>query len=387
MDDHAYTIEPQVSLGPEDGVSVCCKPDFLIRPARSTQPCLPVAVFTDGFEYHKQGITEDTLKRLALSQSGRFWTWSLTWQDLENALSGTDGTLRPLPPPGTGSFDAGSVKIATALGCDGLLPTLVQSPFDQLLAWLRRPEGPAWAGAVFARALSWAKPDVDTPAVAATRDWLRQRAPSPVRERLDEIGPALCGEVRLGEEGSAPDCKWIVPASALKAPLMPSALIALLTLDVAASKDEKALREAWRRLLAGANLLQFLPCAIALTAEGSATGVYEQAGWARLHPASGPTLGTGSPLWQAAMDDAVSEAGPGLAHLMRRGAPLPAVGFELQAETGAILAEAELAWEKARVAVLRPDQEDQTPAWQEAGWTVFRLDEDWAEQALAQLRG
>ena len=83
---------------------------------------------------------------------------------------------------------------------------------------------------------------------------------------------------------------------------MPSALIALLTLDVAASKDEKALREAWRRMLAGANLLQFLPCAVALTAEGSASGVYEQAGWARLHPASGPTLGTGSPLWQAAMD-------------------------------------------------------------------------------------
>ena len=387
LDDLAYTIETQVSLGPEDGVSVCCKPDFLIRPERSTQSCLPVAVFTDGFEYHKQCITEDTLKRLALSQSGRFWTWSLTWQDLENALSGTDGTLRPLPPSGTGPFDAGSVKIATALGSDGLLPALVQSPFDQLLAWLRRPDEAAWAGAVFARALSWAKPDVDTPAVAATRDWLHQRAPSPIRERLDDLGPALCGEVRLGEEGSAPDCKWIVPASALKAPLVPSALIALLTLDVAASKDEKALREAWRRMLAGANLLQFIPCAIALTAEGSTGGVYEQAGWARLHPASGPSLGTGSPLWQAAMDDAVGEAGPGLARLMAQGVPLPAVGFELQAATGAILAEAELAWEQARVAVLRPDQEDQAPAWQGAGWTVVRLDEDWAEQALAQLRG
>jgi hypothetical protein len=295
--------------------------------------------------------------------------------------------LRPLPPPGTGSFDASSVKIATALGCDGLLPTLVQSPFDQLLAWLRRPEEPAWAGAVFARALSWAKPDLDTPVVAATRAWIRERAPSPVRERLDDLGPSLCGEVRFGEEGSAPILKWIVPASALKAPLTPSALIALLTLDVAASKDEKALREAWRRLLAGANLLQFLPCAVALTAEGSATGVYEQAGWARLHPASGPTLWTGSPLWQAAMDDAVGEVGPGLAHLMGQGAPLPAVGFELQAETGAILAEAELAWDTARVVVLRPDQEDQTSAWQGAGWTVVQLGEGRAEQALTQIRG
>lgn len=50
INDHAWEIEPQVLLGPDDGVKVQCKPDFVFWPISASEH-LPVAVFTDGCEY------------------------------------------------------------------------------------------------------------------------------------------------------------------------------------------------------------------------------------------------------------------------------------------------------------------------------------------------
>ena len=61
----------------------------------------------------------------------------------------------------------------------------------------------------------------------------------------------------------------------------------------------------------------------------------------------------------------------------------PAVGYELTGTAGAIIVEAELAWEDARIAVLRSDQAEQAPAWRAAGWTVAIVADDWAAAVLA----
>lgn len=49
---------------------------------------------------------------------------------------------------------------------------------------------------------------------------------------------------------------------------------------------------------------------------------------------------------------------------------------------GAIIVEAELAWEDARIAVLRSDQVEQAPAWRAAGWTVVIVAKGWAAAVL-----
>jgi len=380
--EHEYTVEPQVLLGPGEGVAVASKPDFLIRPARAAQPGLPVAVFADGFEYHRHTLADDALKRLALVQSGRFWVWSLTWHDIEDALANSPGTLRPLPPA-VGGYESSARKVAEKLGVEDLLPRLVESPFDQWLAWLRQPDAARWSGAVFARALSWAKPGNDATAVAAMREWLAQRAPSPLRDGLDPAEAALCGEVRLGDPSTAPRLGWLLPATALKTAPRPTALRALLWLDPKALADEADLRQAWRRFLAAANLLQFLPAAPALVAEGVATGIYEQAGWRRVAQEDGAVSPPDSAEWRAALVEAVAEADDGLRQLMARGIAAPAVGYELTGTGGAIIVEAELAWEDARIAVLRSDQEEQAPVWRAAGWTVAIVAEGWAAAVLA----
>ena len=92
INDLSWEIEPQVLLNETDGVSIPCKPDFVFWPAsveNSSDPDSqkPVAVFTDGFTYHKDIVADDTLKREAIRRSGRFRVWSLTFKDVQSILT------------------------------------------------------------------------------------------------------------------------------------------------------------------------------------------------------------------------------------------------------------------------------------------------------------
>lgn len=85
--DFSWEIEPQVLLGPEQGVSVKCKPDFVLWPNFADEGGhLPVAVFTDGFLYHKNKVADDTLKRNAIAYSHHFRVWSLSYKDVQSAF-------------------------------------------------------------------------------------------------------------------------------------------------------------------------------------------------------------------------------------------------------------------------------------------------------------
>ena len=82
INDSTWEIEPQRLLTASDGVSVECKPDFVFWPI-SDKNKKPVAVFTDGFVYHKDKAADDTLKREAIRRSGRFRIWSFSWKDVQ----------------------------------------------------------------------------------------------------------------------------------------------------------------------------------------------------------------------------------------------------------------------------------------------------------------
>ena len=86
-----WRVEPQVNLGPDQGVVIPSKPDFVLWP-ETDSGCLPIAVFLDGWQYHKDKVGDDIAKRMAIARSGRFSVWSLTYDDiarfLEPALRG-----------------------------------------------------------------------------------------------------------------------------------------------------------------------------------------------------------------------------------------------------------------------------------------------------------
>ena len=53
-------------------------------PSKGCENQLPVAIFTDGFTFHKNKTWDDTLKREAIRQSGNFRVWSLTFKDVQD---------------------------------------------------------------------------------------------------------------------------------------------------------------------------------------------------------------------------------------------------------------------------------------------------------------
>ena len=90
INDAIWEIEPQVVLDRSSGVSVSSRADFVFWPARTDHVHRPVAVFTDGFRYHKNTVADDTLKRDAILLSKRFRVWTLSWKDVQNVFSRQD---------------------------------------------------------------------------------------------------------------------------------------------------------------------------------------------------------------------------------------------------------------------------------------------------------
>jgi DEAD/DEAH box helicase domain-containing protein len=85
VNESIWEIEPQVLLDTKDGVAITCKPDFLISPI-GVSSRLPVAIFTDGFIYHKDKVSDDTIKREAIRRSGKYRVWSLSWRDVQSVF-------------------------------------------------------------------------------------------------------------------------------------------------------------------------------------------------------------------------------------------------------------------------------------------------------------
>ena len=85
VNDKVYEIEPQVDLGQSEGIDINSRPDFIIRPVKDDS-IKPIAIFTDGFEYHKDIIDLDMKKRKSIVESGNYNIWSLTWKDIESTF-------------------------------------------------------------------------------------------------------------------------------------------------------------------------------------------------------------------------------------------------------------------------------------------------------------
>lgn len=95
-DDAAYYIIPQIKLDSSDRVSVASTVDFLIEPVHQTRNKLkPIAVFTDGFQYHgdissnNYRFPTDLAQRMAIVRSQRYLCWSLSYNDVQKHLDST----------------------------------------------------------------------------------------------------------------------------------------------------------------------------------------------------------------------------------------------------------------------------------------------------------
>lgn len=81
----SWHLKAQVDLGVKEGVGILSRPDYMLYPIMQPGTIKPVAIFLDGFAFHKNSVSEDIQKRQSIKDSGNYWVWTLTWADLNEA--------------------------------------------------------------------------------------------------------------------------------------------------------------------------------------------------------------------------------------------------------------------------------------------------------------
>ncbi len=376
--DQKYRVEPQVKLGPDEGVAVPSKPDFMIWPWQSHSLRKPVAVFCDGWEFHKDKLAEDAAKRSAILQSDKFWVWSVTHDDVTAALAQKTQTDLDSPLATHGRHDGEKA------------PPSVQrptgSPFGlhavaQLLTFLGTPAGDAGldAGLLGMRRnvlwLNWKmvphNPEQKALVESKIANWA-SLLPMEMQPTVADAAPALSADA------ASPVVLnwWPVPyARGLKEGWRSPGLVVM---DDVSDMDESVRRLQWRRWLALSNHQQVLPGMLMATMSALQAG--ECAGWANAtKDTDSMAVSPDQPLtaaWRAVIDQTLGVLQVGSRALALLQVPVPCVGHELADDRGDVLAEAEMAWPDQRLVVLTPSQEDMASIWKEESWRVLLLADD-----------
>lgn len=375
-----YWMRPQVDLGPEQGVALASRPDFLLTPVRSSSARRSFAVFADGWAYHRERLREDARKRSALVASGRYWVWSVTWEDVEAALQGElasdldldagHARLHPGQEPG-GQLVA---RASLALGVPA--EDRRENAVALLLRWLATPAAEG-EDAGLERQQRQA-------ALLAARLVVPPGAPEQdvAAQALQEVAVAVADSGHAVPPGAAPALSRDATGAVTFCYAWPRAFMdkafaagfggVRLSPDLAASPE--ALKQAWREWLALYNRVQVLPGAWLLETSGMLHGDYA----ALAAPAGRPAGPAGPEVdpWLAVAELALVELHPGLGQLREAGAPLPDhVGHELASASGEVVAEGELVWEGQRLVVLAAHQGEMRAAWESAGWVVVDASE------------
>ena len=392
----SWFMEPQAEIGQASGVAVPSRPDFLLRPVRGE--AAPVAVFMDGFEYHRNATDEDSRRRMALARAG-FKVWSLTWQDLEVAFGKepVGGTLLDGQNP---HMAAVQQKLDERWETARLRRQLSEPALLLLLRWLGHSGDPEagqasaarWRGAAFTALLGlFDSRRMRDPALRERFESAVGTLPGQLVEALEDMQDPAFGGAGAWLDESAPfaDLLLALPLAAVERP-DPTKLLAILHLrDDAASRNAANYRSAWNGVLRLFNLLQFLPGAWWITHEGVKAGSYPE-----FAPAGPPPADTAEQTvpgeWEAAMELTVETLHGAMDVWATRGLWVPEVGYELAGTAGRVLAEAELAWPGQQVAVLHGEQTVGAAAFEHAGWRVYSTGEDGddlAERVLDGLAG
>lgn len=379
-----YRIEPQRDITEDDGVSVASRPDFIIWPWASHARRRPVAVFCDGWAFHKQSLAADALKRSALVASGRFWTWSVTHQDIQTSLKGDTKT------------DLDSLSVIFARHSGATLPKgVVQAQSNafllhsvtRLLQWLALPAGKDEADPAMLR---WQRdalwlaflmvPNTPEQRTLVQSQWLlwKDRMPAHAQGLANDFVPALSkqeGVSRFIAHVPLPVLMGTTPLAS------PWAAPGVMLLDESLGESEEVLHQAWRVWLHAYNTLQFLPGLWLMTASLLDSGQHASIKMGQTTGLVVPGMAL-SEAWEQLLTHLLTPMVDGMKQLAMAGVGMPDLGLELADDKGRAIAESEMSWADARCVVLRDDQADMSPEWQAAGWTTLLLDE-----SLSQIDG
>lgn len=361
-----WLIQPQVNLGESAGVSVPCRADFVFRPAGDMPGVKPIVVFTDGFRYHQDRLAQDMAQRTAISRSGAFNVWSITWNDI---AGGSDAWFTDLLHRESSEKAEMLRKLLEGYGIRELDSHRKEDSFKWLLQYLAEPEPETWSRYAFTHAVIRMDGSISADPVRKHRwfEVVRESAGELASEMLESMDePAQYGRVSEG-----PVTLFLKADETSLRSSSVDELKAILHLDDRI-RDNR-FREHWNGFLRLHNLLQFLPGCIAITPRsgGEHASVDVSRGrMAVIREAPGSTE------WNELLSLVDLEVHPLLTRVRGAGLPLPQAGWELPGEDGSVFGQAELAWETASVAVLCGRHTSDRTRFEGAGWMVFTPEQE-----------
>jgi DEAD/DEAH box helicase domain-containing protein len=367
--EHHWRVEPQVNLGPDQGVVIPSKPDFVLWPDTESG-CLPIAVFLDGWQFHKDRIGDDIAKRMAIARSGRLSVWSLTYDDIARFL---EPTVAAPESVWSTALIVGMDQAAPTyerFGIPELISFHTLTAFEQLrhrLAGLRDEKllrlGLVLALRVGARAFDAqafsglaASPAGKLLADLEVFEW-------PASPDFGRCVAEPCAQYEICVQARRVDLQELAGAVS-KRELQPCVVLRWVTEDPTLSDGDR--RRLWQQWWQAANLLIPIGNAWAVADVGCDIAALAKA---PVYQAKSGMTGE----WEGASALAASPVQGLLVGLFEAGAPAPEVGFELMGDDRCVAAECELAWPSRKVAVLlAPGGE---PAFVKAGWKALHADE------------
>ena len=374
-----WEIEPQVYLSGAEGICVDSKPDFIIRPISKEINRRPVAVFTDGFTFHKGIVADDTLKRAAILRSGDYIVWSLSYKDVQSVFQTLDeystDTLNPLKMPSGARLYKPTVN--TVAGADQITPDKT-SAFDLLLDYLSLERAETiFKAHANAYAVSLMNTATLTDNVAFT-EWLTAfdevNSQSRFTSNQFSFRDTMFGKWQPRTNNPMLSLYSGISISKAKADRGTPYTVFAVFDDKTDPANEKFEME-WNGFWHFVNILQFNPEFSFVTTIGLEKMIYMKLDEPVNVTASATEQPASSSEWDNVLDELFDDAAKEMADKLREvDAPVPdEIGYELT-DNDEVIAEIEMAWTESKIAYLTEDQMEYEEILTEKGWTIINND-------------
>ena len=379
--DLIYSVEPHARLNKENNVAYPCEPDFLISLDRESDEHVKVAIFLDGYRYHKAIVHEDLMKRQGISLGGNMLTWSLTWHDVNHVFAGSEVKIPNALKENTENSPVAFInKISETKDLKAHSQIAELSPLVMLMRFLSGPAIELWRSYSMLRMLSWLDQN-KMKSVEEKVDFEKQLnfLPSQFVDCFSTEELVFCSSNQLRDK-SVDMLMYIAGEEAAITEFKAESLVLAVIFDPK-NIDDKLTEVSWQKLLQILNIGQFLPKFFAGTHEGIKNGDFAQLSWGEE-----PTI-LENHEWDKVVKLADEDLSDFIYRLASESVPIPEVGYELMSSTGVGIGEAELAWEKIKIAFMLDYQlEDGRIGFESKGWSILTINDD-MEVIVNKLNG
>lgn len=350
---YAYELEQQIELTQKENVEIYSKTDFIIYPIKNKE-MKPIALFTDGFSFHEDRMDLDSAQRMAIAKSHNYLSWSLTWEDVEefskkkpqykykNYLDEKNlGKFKNIHKENTNFLEKTSMELLLELLTDNNMQT-----------WTNRAEA------------------ISTSMI---------KAPFDIQEKVlqnslsEDLYSALFNKEKQYYAGTYDDNDVSIVSIADFEDLKQNNFSNNIFIVHIKDKITRVDFASWAGILRMYNLMQFLEGSLFTTQKGIDQALYDVINF------NAKAKDTSIDDWSMVYEEVLDEAKALIKKLSTvQKIPIPDVGEEIVDHNGTVLGEAELVWDRLKIAVTIDEK------FLSDEWTIFKIDD--TEQIIETIQ-